>query len=309
MSTIRTIQPFAFLAADNFKNARVSCDNDQIDDFDLFPWIENLESTTRNRLDFFRFLTRSKRSTKPKKKQKTVHRAHIEKVNKSSLEKSPYFPTLSNIYQIKPLNSVVLNGNNQINISILSSSTPTPQKIEINIKIQNEGSTTERFSTVTRRKPSTRPSYEIDYELYGEDYHKPILLKPHNSYRPLDSLQKPLENSYSKPNSYDDDIVTPLRPSGVINAKPVNTYGGVSNIAPVRPYEGGYTKPNDAYGHIGAVVTSFEPSGGGYAKPNKRPSSSSYSIEQEQIYNGEIVIPGSYHQNAHNSYGTVLKNC
>ncbi|ENN76518.1 hypothetical protein YQE_06969, partial [Dendroctonus ponderosae] len=40
MNEVETIQPFAFLSADNSRNARVSCDNPEIRNFDLAPWTE-----------------------------------------------------------------------------------------------------------------------------------------------------------------------------------------------------------------------------------------------------------------------------
>ncbi|KAH1025178.1 hypothetical protein HUJ05_009955 [Dendroctonus ponderosae] len=40
MNEVETIQPFPFLSADNSRNARVSCDNPEIRNFDLAPWTE-----------------------------------------------------------------------------------------------------------------------------------------------------------------------------------------------------------------------------------------------------------------------------
>lgn len=40
MNEVETIQPFAFLSADNSRNARLSCDNPEIRNFDLAPWTE-----------------------------------------------------------------------------------------------------------------------------------------------------------------------------------------------------------------------------------------------------------------------------
>lgn len=281
MNSIRTIQPFVFLAADNFRNARLACDSTLLEDFDLLPWIERPEDTLPNRLDFLRFLiSRSKRSIQNKKKRKILTRLQTGEIKDNSRAKSSIAQYSSNVYDIAPVLKSI--DTNQINISISGFSTPSPQPIEINIKIHNGVSTTERSSTVTRRKPSTRPSsnhqiYAItpSNQLGGSYYLKPPTnLKPLNSYNQFNNIISPQgpsgdyysesDNTYNIPN----DFLSPLKPYVDSFAKPDNTYEDVSStLKPIRPTAGSYTKPAPSINGASTITTAFTPLMGTHTKP------------------------------------------
>lgn len=222
MNTIRTIQPFVFLAADNFKNVRVNCDSPVLEDLDLLPWIERGDNKVQNKMDLLRFLsTRSRRSTKEKLNVKSLTRTPSRTKNNNSTQWSN--PQTKKIQQSDLL--AKSKDTNQINIAITGLSTPLPQPIEINIKIHNAASTSERFSTVTKRRPSVRPY---------PPFYNPIGIS--------DTTKNPLvENHFSsihsvKPISPLGDSVNYHRPS---YTKPLNSYNEVN--------EDYYQKPTDCY--------------------------------------------------------------
>lgn len=260
MPSMKTIQPYVFLAADTFKNGRLPCDSSLIEDFDLFPWIEQRPSTNRRRFDFFRFISRrSSRSTKDKNKRKNSNNQkqpenNRKTSNSTQIGKSSYSqPSLpNNIYNNDYLNKP--KGGNQINISISNLPTPLPHPIQINIKIKNGGSTTERYSSTVskRKKPSNRPT----------SYDSPNIniVSTNNNNKPFsDGTYYSSINNLKPGNTYDHLFLqTP-------SAKPQHSYSVVTSS---KPSASDYHKPVSSYNSNFAVINSQRPSGDTYTKPS-----------------------------------------
>lgn len=213
MTSIKTIQPFVFLAADNFKNVRQYCDSPIMDDFDLLPWIEESHHSSRNIFDISNLFSRSVRSSKAMKNSQR------NDDNISSRKSNP------------------------IHFSVSGLPTPLPGPIEINIKIQ----TNDKFSTVTKRKTTIRPIL-YDPLLVGPNkpvsegnYFKPMYELSSNSYYEQNDVlttRRPLfsyEGVHVKPDIA--EIVSHERPHNVNYHQPSNSYNvhfSVSNTNPLQ---------------------------------------------------------------------------
>lgn len=250
MDNIKTVQPFVFLAADSLKNSRIPCDSSFMDDFDLRPWIEQPSRAIAPINELFR---RIKRSAKRKNKieSSSVTRRNIVKTN------STQQPKENNAE--KKLIGNNLRQKNRINISIDSSPL---QPVEINIKIYNNVSN--RVSTVTKRKPTRKPS---------TSYHQVTV---------IGNINKPSGDNYLKP-SY--------------GIKPTNSYNYLhEGILAHRP--SGYL--SNSHGFIGNIATS----NGGYGKPIKKPTTSSYSAIFQPAVTSEVMVvrpqDPSYNNNFYN---------
>lgn len=185
LTEIETIQPFAFLNIDNFKNSRISCDNPAFNKFDLSPWIEKNSNDIR----------RSFREEKKKKKLKRTTTAKTPtdaqftkiKVNtKQTYDTDSYVvndipprPTydayIDNYYDRR----TTLRDDNTYQFGAASElTTPKPTPFEVNIKIQYYPQSTTKPPQRQKRPQVTEKPY-FDYNTHRPyfeyNYQKPNL--------------------------------------------------------------------------------------------------------------------------------------
>lgn len=297
MNEIRTIQPYVFLAPDDFKNSRLSCDSPLMGDVDFSSWAEP-NFNINNRLDFARRLRRFRRGI-----EEEWTKRYSNKV-KASTTKKPRRQLIQKQY---------------VNVTY---STIRPETIEINIKIQH-GQLTTTKKPVTNRRPTTsnkkqRPSVKpVNNEDVVFVTSRPPTRK--TTSKPNRKFTQPTAASISNKIPETDThytiietIAPPRRPTRKpeviypvfiqyqpnidFNSEPNNNYN--DNGFPGRPL-GNRKKPSNIY----EKPSSSKPSN--YYEDTDPSSTSFPSIRPIDFHDEDTVIVDSYYDQPKPSSGSV----
>lgn len=312
LTEIETIQPFVFLSHDNFRNVRESCDNPEMNSFDLFPWAErelNNDLEAKNRQTSDDKLSFHMRNARKRRKSVTTTtvRTPTTKKRKTTTE-LPIKIQITNVSSNSVLvenkygsNNIPQRPNFIVNRPQINDynddtflTTPKMQKpLEVNIKIQYYLPTTQKTTTTT-----TRPKRKRRPTIY---YQQPVIVtkKPTTTMSTIDA-NYPIFVTHTyfneRPNSrptYTDsfydrpDYYTTKRPYII---RPQSPYGTQFEEIPFstssRPY---VYKPN-TYDYL---YTSGRPINNFYEETtryptfiytnNKRPNEQSYKQQQPDI--------------------------
>ncbi|XP_015595581.1 uncharacterized protein LOC107267903 isoform X1 [Cephus cinctus] len=310
MDSIDTIQPFAFLIADDFRNSRLPCESALIGNLDLKPWMERISGRTNSREEAEGISAESKNNEKSFLAIFKPIKTNIHQHNKISVKRPlGSHENLTIVVQNNAVNSPVFVNDafSGSNFQFTQQTTPGSQKpskpspghgsFDSTSKPFHQGSygQSEIPSGIPRPIQSHRPSGPyIPHSFNDPSNPNPpnygFVTKPLSEHISSDVFFDPLTTSTSSPTLY--TYYTTFKPRPTRPSKPVNQHDDPKPGYPQGSigYQDEISRP--LYGSSRPPHGSSRPTGGSWSSSTPQYDSHSHSPGTDSTWTHKPVYGG-----------------